>query len=336
MWLVYHWRLDSILFVLAAVAAISLWWVLLRSAPNRAVNRHSLFVLIFMTVLGIPVSEFVARAEAARLREMVQGLQVSFLQSWLLHGRSLEVQPGARPLARYFPALGQVGECCVKLTHSRPGGESQMGIMLLEGIRAAKVQLDVVFAYILVPEFVDALTAAARRGVRVRVLVPSKKGIDVPAAYHAFAQQYAGLLRTGNVELYEFNQYTHLKFMVADRRIVFTSTGNPEWDSWQRAFDEIVLIDDPQAAADLAQRVFGPDLAPERARCVLLEEVEATRLAERLRQRGARLLFDTFFRVTPGGVTLDRANHPHYAMAPKEALSELAAAPDAPAGSELG
>jgi len=99
MWLVYHWRLDTVLFVLAAIAAVSLWWLLLRSAPNRAVNRHSLAVLILMTVLGVPVSEFVARAEANRLREMVQGLaptyarELEYLGHWQLPSNADPADP---------------------------------------------------------------------------------------------------------------------------------------------------------------------------------------------------------------------------------------------------
>jgi signal transduction histidine kinase/CheY-like chemotaxis protein len=97
MWLIYHWRLDFLIFALISGAAIAVWWwVLRRTTYDRAVHHHSLCVLIMMVGLGMAVSEAVARGEMARLREMVQGLaptyarEMEHLKHWQL---SADVAP---------------------------------------------------------------------------------------------------------------------------------------------------------------------------------------------------------------------------------------------------
>ena len=238
--------------------------------------------------------------------EMVRDLQASFLQTWLYHGQTIDPgMPSPKVRGRYFPVLNvatgsqSTSTCPVKMNHSVPGGVSEMGTSLAEVVRAARDTLDLTFAYILVPAFVDELVAAAKRGVKVRILVPSEEGIDLKACYFTFRKHYERLMAAGDVRIYEFSQYTHLKLMVADHHLIFTSTGNPEWDSWERAFDEIAIIDSPALAKDIETRVYDVDLASSRSEQVTPEQVRNTSWWNRIQIGVYHWVFETFFRVRP-------------------------------------
>ena len=193
-------------------------------------------------------------------------LQASFLQSWMAHGqRDLDRGTSSDEFVRrYFPkpkdVSGALLTAPVKLIHGIPKGESEFRHPALDIIDTAQRTLDINFPYILIPEFIDSVRRAAERGVKVRLLVPGKEGIDKEATWSIFRSYYMALLSTGNVEIHEFRTYTHCKFIVADRRFVFTSTGNPEYNSWEGGWDETALIDSPTFAEEIELRVFDKDL----------------------------------------------------------------------------
>lgn len=230
-------------------------------------------------------------------------LQAAFMQSWLLHGKGFEPTLSDADLtARYFPPLsapppGATHRTSVKVVNGVPWTAESMGPSLFEVVNAAKKTLDMTFAYVLVPAFVDALVAAANRGVKVRLIVPGHQGIDIKPTWYAFREQYRQLFATRNVEIYEFNQYTHVKLMVADRRLVFASTGNPEWNSWQRAFDETILFDSPALAAEVERRVFDPDMSPAWSQRITPEGYAQMTLRDRVVMFLSRCVLSLFFRV---------------------------------------
>ena len=114
---------------------------------------------------------------------MVRDLQSSFLQSWLFHGKSLEPASSEQQVrARYFPeppavpASGDTLPHSVQMIHSVPGGISEMACALGEVVGQRGTALDLTFAYILVPAFVDQLVEAAQRGVKSVSWSPVKRG----------------------------------------------------------------------------------------------------------------------------------------------------------------
>ena len=82
-------------------------------------------------------------------------------------------------------------------------------------------------------------------------------------------QGYERLLNAG-VELYETKQYTHRKQVVVDDRFVYVSTGNPEFNSWERGFDINAIMDSPSLAEVVTQSIE-TGVEPERAAIVSLE-----------------------------------------------------------------
>jgi phosphatidylserine/phosphatidylglycerophosphate/cardiolipin synthase-like enzyme len=224
-------------------------------------------------------------------------LQASFLQSWLIQGKPLDPHlDDAALVKKHFPPSEQspLGTA-VKISHSVPTAESQIGDRLKQVVRSAEKKLDCAFAYVLIPEFVREVVAAARRGARIRILVPGEEGIDRSLAFHAFRHTYGGLFAAGDVRIFETPFYTHLKAVVSDDTRVFLSTGNPEWFSWSNGWDEIALFDSPAMAAEVNRRIFERDLQPERSTEVDREAYAQTGYLRQAHQRAARLVFDTLF-----------------------------------------
>jgi phosphatidylserine/phosphatidylglycerophosphate/cardiolipin synthase-like enzyme len=219
--------------------------------------------------------------------QAVQSLQASFLQSWLVQENNLEPETHHVDFARrYFPrpTIDGANSLPVKLIHAVPKGDSEYKQSILDIVDTAQDTLDINFAYILIPEFIERVRKAAERGVKVRILVPGEDGTDKESTWLAFRSHYPDLLKTGNVQMLEFKTYTHCKFIVADSRMVFTSTGNPEYNSWEGGWDETALIDSPQFAAEIERRVFDVDFAPNRADDIDLAEVASLSLWGKIKQ----------------------------------------------------
>ena len=137
------------------------------------------------------------------------------------------------------------------------------------------------------PDAIDAFGAAVRRGVDVRVLMPSTAGSDNPMVQHAGHRNFEKLLRCG-VRLFEYpHTLLHQKIMTVDG--VWSAIGSSNFDD--RSFetnDEITAgFRDPRLARRL-EEIFERDLE----RCM---EVDAARwrrrgLAPRLKSAAAYLV----------------------------------------------
>ena len=224
----------------------------------------------------------------------VADLQAAFMQSWLQHGQTLNPDLTNEAFAkRYFPHPDPIPEneaTTLKMVHSAPAGESQFRQSALAVIDGATQTLDINFTYILIPEFLERVEAAAARGVKVRMLMPGKEGIDLEICWWITRSYYPQLSRAGDVEFYEFNTYTHCKFLVADKRLVFASTGNPEWQSWEWACDSSVLIDSPAFAAEVETTIFDKDMGADRAILVPEQEIHSPRWWEKVIQFFSNLI----------------------------------------------
>ena len=197
----------------------------------------------------------------------VRDLQAGFMQSWLLHGGRFEQNLSAAAFTkRYFPDAGldgmRKGSVALRLINSIPWGE-EMGCTLRDVINLTERTLDVMSPYLLIEEHIEDLCCAARRGVKIRICVPCLEGMDYKLAWYAFRRQYERLFDSGNVEIFEFKQYTHVKAVKSDERLLVLSTGNPEWNSWQRALDETLVVADKALADELTACLINIDMAPE-------------------------------------------------------------------------
>ena len=227
----------------------------------------------------------------------VNNLQASFLQSWCKHDQPLDPELSDQEVvAKYFPPLPPSGSMPVKMNHGIPWGPGEMQQTILSIIEGAQDTLDIEMAYIHIPEFSAALAKAAKRGVDIRMITNSQDGIDLEFSWHVNRQFYPELLKAG-VRIFELDHYSHRKFIVADKRVVFTSTGNPEWNSWERGWDEIALIDSRAFAKEIEDRVLARGRSPEHGHEVSLEELAQESLWTRIKSAIFVFLFNSIARL---------------------------------------
>lgn len=194
----------------------------------------------------------------------VAQMQAAFMENWVettgrvLHGEA------------YFPRLGAAGKELAQVVVASPGGGGEsMQLLYLLSIAAAAKTIQLANAYF-VPDNVEAdtLAAAAKRGVKVQIIVPGPI-IDNKNVRRASRASWGGMLRAG-VEIYEYQPTMyHVKSMVVDG--LWTSVGSTNFDS--RSFstnDEANLnVYDAGFAAD-QEAIFARDL--KQSRRVTLEE----------------------------------------------------------------
>jgi len=154
---------------------------------------------------------------------VVAQMQAVFVDNWIkatgrvLHG------------AEYFPKLAPAGEMDAQMFGSSPvGGSESMHLMMLLALTAAKTSIDIENAYFVPDKLtVEALCSAARRGVRVRIVVPGRY-TDARIGRWAAQGLYGALLESG-IQIYEYQPtMMHCKVLVIDG--VWSSVGSSNFD----------------------------------------------------------------------------------------------------------
>lgn len=155
---------------------------------------------------------------------VVAQMQAVFIDNWIkatgdvLHGDA------------YFPPLEALGDMEAQMFGSSPaGGSDSMHLMFLLAITAARNTIDIAVPYFVPDDLtLEALETAARRGVRVRVLLPGRH-TDALIARRA-SQAHWDRLLSANVGLFEFQPtMLHCKVMVVDGH--WTSVGSANFDN---------------------------------------------------------------------------------------------------------
>lgn len=193
---------------------------------------------------------------------VVAQLQGTFHENWRKVGG--EVLQGSD----YFPPLRPQGSALASVFASAPQhNRTQVELMYHLAIASAQRTLDIENPYFL-PDgaLTDALCGAARRGVRVRILMPGEH-IDQKAVRRASRKRWPKLLEAG-VELYEFTPtMIHTKLLIADG--LFVSIGSSNFDPRSlRINDEANL------------NVLDAKFASEQTRVVERDLRNATRVAD--------------------------------------------------------
>jgi cardiolipin synthase len=193
----------------------------------------------------------------------------------------------------YFPTLapategGAPGAAAQMFSSSPSGGAESMHLMYLLALTAAESSIELSSSYFVPDELtVQALVAAARRGVKVRIVVPGPI-IDAAVVRRASRATWGPLLEAGIVVAEFQPTMFHCKVLVVDRR--FVSVGSTNFDPRSfRLNDEANLnVFDARFAAEQAA-VFEADLA--KARVVTAEAWRARPWREKATEALAVLL----------------------------------------------
>lgn len=184
----------------------------------------------------------------------VEDLQKGFVKMWAR-------VTGEPPLqgADLYPKLGNVGGQLVRAVEGSPAaGANAMYLALVSAIENAEQRITITMAYFVPHDaLLEALKAAAGRGVEVRILLPSRT--DNWLVLNAGRAYYDELLTAG-VKLYERkNRLLHSKTATIDG--VWSTVGSTNLDWRSLAYnDEInAVVLGPEFAAQL-EASFEADL----------------------------------------------------------------------------
>jgi cardiolipin synthase len=185
----------------------------------------------------------------------VHQVQAVFSENWV--GVTGELFAGEA----YFPRTEPRGDLKVHVAATRPSG-SAPAVKILHHmvICTATKRLWIQNPYFLPePYAIDAMADAVRRGVDIRVMVPTAEASDMPLVQHAAHRNFGKLLEAG-VRIFEFpTTLLHQKVMVVDG--VWSAVGSTNFDD--RSFeinDEITLGIHGKAFAKQLEDLFEEDL----------------------------------------------------------------------------
>ena len=211
---------------------------------------------------------------------VVAEFQKMFLNTWSAqHGEPLDVK-------RYLPQLPpRGGELVRAIGTSGDDENSTIYLTLLSAIENAEKQIYITNAYF-VPDkqLMDALLAAVKRGVDVRLLLPGHT--DFWAVFHAGRSHYEDLLE-GGVRIFERGEaLLHSKTVVIDGVWSCIGSANMDWRSFLHNEEINAVILGPEFAQQMLT-MFDGDLA--KSSEVTVEAWSRRPLHLRMREWAARV-----------------------------------------------
>lgn len=214
---------------------------------------------------------------------IVHSLQGAFSENWA--GETGELFLGER----FFPVLEPVGEVAMHAVFAKPVNSAPaVKILHHTVICLARKRIWVQNPYFIPePDAIDAFGEAVKRGVDVRVLMPSTGGSDNPMVQHAGHRNFEKLLKCG-VRLFEYEHtLLHQKIVTVDG--VWCAIGSSNFDD--RSFeinDEISLSVADATLTERLDAVF--ERYAKRAKEIRLEEWQKRGLWHKAIDHGFYLL----------------------------------------------
>jgi cardiolipin synthase len=156
--------------------------------------------------------------------------------------------------------MKEEGNALVRVIGSTPGTDNRITfIIYVSAITFAQNSIHLTNAYFIPDDqILDAFTAAARRGVDVKIILPSTT--DSSLALNAARYNYSELLKAG-VKIYERRKaLLHAKTAVIDG--VWSTVGSTNLDYWSLLSDDEVntVVLSREFAVEI-ERMFARDLA---------------------------------------------------------------------------
>jgi cardiolipin synthase len=211
---------------------------------------------------------------------IVSELEKLFKEHWAeQHGEPLGDQDA--------PArMDSQGQEVVRIVGSSPGQvTARYYVTVVSAIRNAEQRIWITAAYFVpTPQEKSALQRAAKRGVDVRLLLPSHS--DSPPALAVQRSHYSDLLRAG-IKIYERDDgILHSKTMVVDS--VWSVTGSSNFDHRSVLFnDEVDAVIIGNSTGEQLEKIFQTDL--QQAHGIDLGSWRMRSVGERLREQFWRI-----------------------------------------------
>jgi cardiolipin synthase len=210
----------------------------------------------------------------------VAEFQKLFIQQWnYQEGPLLQVR-------NYFPKLERQGDQIMQVIGSVPERFSVIYVTLISAIVNGESNIYITDAYFAPDrQMLNALEHAARRGVDVRLLLPSKA--DELMIVSAARSHYKTLLKAG-VKIYEWQgEMLHAKTATVDGVWSTVGTSNLDWWSIARNNELNAIMFSHSFAGEMNQMFFD-DL--KNAKQITLEDWKHRGVTERLKETGAGII----------------------------------------------
>lgn len=229
---------------------------------------------------GVPFNERPWRDLQVKLEgPVVAEVQQAFIHQWAktTHEKLAD--------AKLMPALSPVGHEVVRLLESAAGEEpNRLYVALVSAVQNAETEVIVMNAYFVPhPDLMQALEGAARRGVDVKLILPSRS--DNALVFHAGRSYYEDLLEAG-VKIYERqSRFLHAKSAMVDGVWCTIGSTNLDWRSLVYNDELNAVVLSPEFAKQL-RSVFDEDFRVSRQ--ITREEWSRRPLADRIKEAAAR------------------------------------------------
>lgn len=186
---------------------------------------------------------------------VVRQMQTAFARAWLEATNELL---NAKML---YPEEPVVGSLTCQVMDSTPGFDSNPArLSFLVGVASARRSVEITNAYF-VPDRAarEALLKAAKAGIKIRILLPSRK-TDVKAVRFAGRSYYHQLLEAG-VRIFEYEpSMLHAKTMIIDGQWATLGSANLDRRSFAWSYESNLNVFDEGFARQM-QDLFEADLA---------------------------------------------------------------------------
>ncbi|HEX5341838.1 MAG TPA: cardiolipin synthase [Duganella sp.] len=210
----------------------------------------------------------------------VRAMQWLFMRQWTAQGKE------ELPDADYFPPLVVAGDKAVRVLGSQPGGEFEIYKAYALAIQEAKKSIHITSAYF-VPDrqTVDALIAAAKRGVDVKIVLPGVS--DSGLVFYAGHAYYEKLLEAG-VKIYQLKlAVLHAKTAVIDGTWSTVGSTNIDMRSFLHNSEVNVIVMGTAFGTEM-EKAFQEDMRDSNQ--ITLEQWRDRSIAQRMKEWAARFM----------------------------------------------
>lgn len=183
----------------------------------------------------------------------VARLQEAFVERWKTAGGSFGAEE------ELFPEIEEYQDGSETQVIQHIGKRDQnIKAMYLRAIGTAQKSIKIANPYFTDEDVIDALRSAARRGVKVQVVLP--KDNDQALVQRASRASYPKLIKAG-VQIYEYKgRMAHEKVAVFDGRWATFGSSNLDERSLRNNDELNLIITDYRVAQDIELRLFDADL----------------------------------------------------------------------------
>lgn len=214
----------------------------------------------------------------------IEGPAVAALQ-WLFLDNWASQKAGDLPERDYFPSLPQAGDKMVRVIGSRPGGAYEIYKAYFLAIESAQKSIHLTAGYFVPdPQIFKALLDAAKRGVEVKIILPSVT--DGALVFQASHSYYTRMLKAG-VQVFELKAAVlHAKTAVIDGNWSTVGSTNLDMRSFLHNKEVNVVVVDNGFGLEL-EKAFLDDL--KNSEEISLERWRHRPTMKRVKERLSRL-----------------------------------------------